>query len=173
MVGDSGYRPRMDLVWIPVISGLVGAGGAVAAQIVAAHFTGRREVATRRALAYRDDKQTLFVTLIAAMDDQAERLQAAFDARTAGTSIQMADAELDAADRELRNASIKLDLIAPEVIEDKDAWFTTCDRTRRLLTGGSPVSAVGAGLETLGILRWRLFNAMRTSLGTSVPLPTK
>lgn len=62
--------------WIPVVSGIVGAAGAVAAQIVAARATGRRESkaanarrANARAAAFVDQKMALFKTVLEVIDD--------------------------------------------------------------------------------------------------------
>jgi hypothetical protein len=72
----------MDATWVPVISGAVGAGGAVVAQAVAAWFTGRREGkkhAWEKSQVYAQTKREVYARFLAQMERRTQVLGDAHD----------------------------------------------------------------------------------------------
>lgn len=68
--------------WIPVVSGAVGAGGAVSAQLVAGHLTSKREKKStaqkredERSALFRDERRQLFLRIIKLADTDRAALK--------------------------------------------------------------------------------------------------
>lgn len=157
----------MDPAWIPVISGFVGAGGAIAAQAVSAYFTGRREAANRRALAFRDEKRDLFMRVLVELDEfHRDRIRAiqmfteSFPYKREPTRAEMT--------RRWYALTTECFVIAPEAEDAMDAAGKTIEQLDLALEGKETESDP-SGLEyQLRMYRRMLGLTMHRSLGVKL-----
>lgn len=158
--------------WIPVVSGFVGASGAVGAQIVAAIATGRRETnaakgrrADTRAAAFADQKRELFVKVIQTIDDTLvdyDKLLAKYAAGKA--SISLPTGVLDA--KHWNAWAAEFDLLAPDVAKHVNACFTAL-RHMDLAVAVADPTALSNQEKEVRVKRAELRDAMRVSLGVA------
>lgn len=118
--------------WIPVVSGLVGAGGAIGAQIAGGFLTSRRENravrvrrADARAAAFVAEKRDLFVRVLKAIDGQLKAFDS-FQEETAKAASSKQKVELSiptgAFDTsKWEEMSAEVDLLVPDVIPKLNA----------------------------------------------------
>jgi len=108
--------------WIPVVSGAVGASGAVAAQIIAGVAASRREARAAgerrrdaRASAFANEKRELFVKVLKGVDDQLTKYDEFWKQLEAEAEVSMPTGVLDPA--QWRSFAVEVDLLAaPEVV---------------------------------------------------------
>lgn len=112
----------MDKDWIPVVSGAVGAGGAVLAQITAAIFTGRRETkagkarrAEARASAFADQKRDLFLKTLKVLDQELEDYDAHSAKVEAGTAPGIMPTGVHD-ESKWAEVAADIDLLAPDIV---------------------------------------------------------
>jgi len=160
--------------WIPVVSGVVGASGAVGAQIVAAVATGRRETkaangrrADARAAAFVDEKRALFVKVLAAVDDTLADYDDLLKKFASGKSgISMPTGVLDHA--RWKGWAAEFDLLAPEVAKAVNACRRALfDFDMSVVFASHDAKALSDQEKEVRSKRAELRDAMRVSLGVA------
>ncbi|MGY2876358.1 hypothetical protein ACVW00_003548 [Marmoricola sp. URHA0025 HA25] len=160
--------------WIPVVSGAVGAAGAVLAQVVSAIFTGRRETRAARTRriearrsAFADQKRLLFVKTLKTFDEQVlayedliERLNAGEVSVSIPTGVMLDDkwGELRA----------ELDLLAKDVIPRLNEMLKAF-QLLDMAVSFAHLEAASTNLQTLRVGRVNLRNHMLVSMDVEDP----
>jgi hypothetical protein len=114
---------HIDKDWVPVVSGLVGAAGAILAQVASAYFTGRRETGAARARrlevrasAFANEKRLLFVRTLETFDGQIKAYEKHVDAVESGDAV--GTIPTGAYHHEGWGAlAAEIDLMAPDVVK--------------------------------------------------------
>lgn len=160
--------------WIPVVSGVVGAAGAVSAQVVAAIATGRRETkaanarrADARASAFVDQKRDLFKKVLAAVDDTLADYDDLLRKFASGeAAISLPTGVLDHA--RWKGWAAEFDLLAPDVAKAVNA----CRRAlfefdMSVALASHDEKALSDQEKEVRVKRAELRDAMRVSLGVA------
>ncbi|XBB66851.1 hypothetical protein ABFU82_22505 [Nocardioides sp. WV_118_6] len=160
---------------LALVTGLIGGGSAVTAQVIAAVATSQRENkaakvrrADARASAFADKKLDVFVRALGAIDKQVlkyDAYRASMD--DAGTERSLPANVFDASAWEALAAEI--DLLAPEVTGS----INECMRKFKLLdfnVGVVGEAAYDEAREEIRLARAHLRNAMRVSMNVADPV---
>lgn len=160
--------------WIPVVSGAVGAAGAVSAQVVSAIATGRRETkavnarrAEARASAFVDQKRELFKMVLQTVDDTlADYDKLLEDFASGAAAISMPTGVLD--HERWKGWAAEFDLLAPDVAKAVNA----CRRAlfefdMSVVLSAHDATALSDQEKEVRVKRTELRDAMRVSLGVA------
>lgn len=162
--------------WIPVVSGVVGAAGAVTAQVVAAIATGRRETKTAnarradaRASAFADQKRDLFKKVLQAVDDTLADYDGLLRKFASGEgSISMPTGVLNHA--RWKGWAAEFDLLAPDVAKAVNACRRALfDFDMSVVFASHDEKALSDQEKEVRVKRAELRDAMRVSLGVTDP----
>lgn len=160
--------------WIPVVSGVVGAAGAVSAQIVTAIATSRRETkaaktrrADARASAFVDQKRELFKKVLSAVDDTLADYDDLLKEFASGKgAISLPTGVLD--HERWKGWAAEFDLLAPEVAKAVNACRRALfDFDLSVALAAHDEKALRDQEKEVRVKRAELRDAMRVSLGVA------
>lgn len=170
----------MDEQWIPVVSGAVGAGGAIIGQIVAALFTASREKkaikarreddataltirrADERAAAFVDQKRELYAKVLRALDDDIRGFLAFFPKVEVGElSVSIPTGVLN--DEAWQDLAADVDLLAPDIVKEVNACLNLLQAVD-FAASFADFDLAKSKLTEVRKLRGPLRDAMRVSL---------